>query len=632
MNRLTTLAALLPACLTLWATPARGEIDSLSVFELIPVMERGRVMPMDTFARTKLLAFSGRSTFERAPATAWMATVLFRPEEAREADIFLVNNPEVVEAVGLPPVAGRERYSFAQLQPVMGELRALAVAAFKLEEDARSPVDQELVHLFNNLMAFAVLSETFDFAAQPAAFTVIDARLRADLDLPEDKHHFSFAELLRADVKLNALWNERHGSVPQEDESTEYQEELLRLVQTMSAWKARHRETLLRIIPLPGHGDEVWLGPWDALAFSSQDPVLREEIDALQDMVWAHRDGKQVAFDLAGRTFMASVAKRNPSTGRTRLAMLEVAYNKADMFYRAELLYGLAFLAVMLSLVVDRKLVYLAAVVLVVAALLPHTAGILLRMKIMGRPPVTNLYTTFLFVGWVSALLGLTVEYLQRNRLGVLTAAVSGLALLLTSRRFATGGDTMGVMVAVLDSNFWLATHVVTITIGYAGCCVAGLIGHIYLLQAMRRQTGVERLAETYSAMHGTLAFGLIFSFLGTMLGGIWADQSWGRFWGWDPKENGALVIVLWSAILFHAKLARVIGRPGFAGGCIIGIVWVLLAWLGVNLLGVGLHSYGFTSGLARGLFLACGVECLFVAVAVPFARRRHPSPDPLAP
>jgi ABC-type transport system involved in cytochrome c biogenesis permease subunit len=209
----------------------------------------------------------------------------------------------------------------------------------------------------------------------------------------------------------------------------------------------------------------------------------------------------------------------------------------------------------------------------------------------------------------------------------LIVASASGLALLMTSGRFATDGDTLGVVVAVLDSNFWLSTHVVCITIGYAGCCVAGLLGHIYLLQALRKEPDDPVLVESFNAVYGAMAFGIIFAFLGTMLGGIWADQSWGRFWGWDPKENGALVIVLWSAILFHARLGKMIGPLGFAAGAVLGVIWVLCAWLGINLLGVGLHSYGFTSGLARGLFISCAFEVLFVAATVPFARGRKAQP-----
>ena len=234
---------------------------------------------------------------------------------------------------------------------------------------------------------------------------------------------------------------------------------------------------------------------------------------------------------------------------------------------------------------------------------------------------MTNLYATFLFVAWVCVLLGLVVEALQRNALGTLLSSLSGLALLLVSGRFSSQGDTLGVVVAVLDSNFWLATHVVTISMGYAGCLAAGLVGHLYLLQAMRRDARPDRLDPLARALYGLLAFGLVFSFLGTMLGGVWADQSWGRFWGWDPKENGALLIVLWCAMLFHARLAGMIGPVGLAAGGVLGVIVVLLAWLGINLLGVGLHAYGFTSGLAQGLWSAVAFELAFVGATLWFIR-----------
>src|SRR5690606_7963916 len=120
-------------------------------------------------------------------------------------------------------------------------------------------------------------------------------------------------------------------------------------------------------------------------------------------------------------------------------------------------------------------------------------------------------------------------------------------------------------------------------------------------------------LREIDRMVYGTLAFGLLFSFIGTVLGGIWADQSWGRFWGWDPKENGALLIVLWCAILLHAKHWGVIRETGMAACAIIGAIIVSLAWQGVNLLNVGLHSYGFTSGAAIKLFAYIGGEILFL-------------------
>ncbi len=119
------------------------------------------------------------------------------------------------------------------------------------------------------------------------------------------------------------------------------------------------------------------------------------------------------------------------------------------------------------------------------------------------------------------------------------------------------------------------------------------------------------------------MAFGLLFSFIGTVLGGVWADQSWGRFWGWDPKENGALIIVLWGSLLFHAKLGKMIGPLGMAVGSVLGIIVVMMAWFGINLLGVGLHSYGFTSGVANALTAYVISEAVFLIAALFWIRKK---------
>jgi len=153
----------------------------------------------------------------------------------------------------------------------------------------------------------------------------------------------------------------------------------------------------------------------------------------------------------------------------------------------------------------------------------------------------------------------------------------------------------MEMMRAVLDSNFWLATHVVTITIGYSGTFLAGALAIGYTLRKHFApnpdpESGKALLSMTY----GVICFALFFSFVGTVLGGIWADQSWGRFWGWDPKENGALLIVLWNAIILHARLGGYARERGIMAMAIGGNIITSLSWFGVNMLGVGLHSYGF--------------------------------------
>jgi len=589
---------------------------NLKVWQHTPVLNNGRIMPLDSYARHTLLGFSGRSTFNRQPAINWLARVLFTPEATRDDAIFLVNHPEVVEALGIP-AEGRSRYSYNQLEPTLAELTRLARSAFHLERDAQSPVETEIMRLYNNLTQYARLMQGFDFAVPHADLAITDPVLKTALELPDEVTLF---DLFERKSQIDALIATRRSANGNSQSIND--EELFGLPMTVRLWFRQRSDLPPPIIPLTTRTGQEWIGAWDALKMSGNDSAGLDDLRAIQNMAKSFRDGQQVPFDLAARTFLNSVTKRISDPNVLRTIKHEVLLNRSDALYRSELLYGLAFLVALMSVPFRGRWTYRAAFILLVIALIPHTYSIVARMVIMGRPPVTNLYSTFVFVSWMCALIGLVVEYFQRNRLGLITASSMGLALLMTAARFGSEGDTMGVMVAVLDSNFWLATHVVTISIGYAGCSASALLGHIFLLQAINRPADHPSLKETDNAVYGAQAFGLIFTYLGTMLGGVWADQSWGRFWGWDPKENGALVIVLWSAILFHARVGRMIGPRLFAAGSVLGMIAVLCAWIGVNLLGVGLHSYGFTSGLARGLAIISAFEIVFVLVTVPLARK----------
>jgi ABC-type transport system involved in cytochrome c biogenesis permease subunit len=231
-------------------------------------------------------------------------------------------------------------------------------------------------------------------------------------------------------------------------------------------------------------------------------------------------------------------------------------------------------------------------------------------------------------VAFVAVLSALVLELLTRHGMGMLSASMVGVILLSIAQRYAAEGDTLKMLVAVLDSNFWLSTHVVTITIGYSACLLSGAIAHVWLIRSLGKpgEARTATLRELDRMVYGTTCFGLLFSFIGTVLGGIWADQSWGRFWGWDPKENGALLIVVWCAILLHARMWGKIRALGFSVGAVLGGIVVALAWFGVNLLNVGLHSYGFTSGAATKLFGFIGAELIFVAICLPWSQARSQS------
>ena len=176
----------------------------------------------------------------------------------------------------------------------------------------------------------------------------------------------------------------------------------------------------------------------------------------------------------------------------------------------------------------------------------------------------------------------------------------------------------MEMLRAVLDTNLWLSTHVVAMATGYASMFAAGLLAIIYVLRGFFTRTLLPETGKNIARMiYGIVCFATLFSFVGTILGGTWADQSWGRFWGWDPKENGALLIVLWNATVLHARWGRMIGEKGLVAMAIFGNVITSFSWFGVNMLGVGLHSYGFMDAAFNWLMLFIVSQMLLIALTL---------------
>jgi ABC-type transport system involved in cytochrome c biogenesis permease subunit len=274
---------------------------------------------------------------------------------------------------------------------------------------------------------------------------------------------------------------------------------------------------------------------------------------------------------------------------------IEYWFNQAQPFLQAMVLYVFVLLVSLISWLKWPRTLGTTAIILLGFAFLLHTLGLLIRMYLQGRPPVTNLYSSALFVGWGSVLLCLFLERFYKNGIGSVCASTIGFVTLLIAHNLQLDGDSLEMLRAVLDTNVWLATHVVMVTLGYSSVGLAGFLGIIYILRGLLTTSFSETTAASLSRMmYGVICFATLFSFVGTILGGIWADQSWGRFWGWDPKENGALLIVLWNATILHARWGGLIRERGLAVMSVFGNIVVSLSWFGVNMLGVGLHSYGF--------------------------------------
>ena len=603
-------------------TPQIVAIDTKPLKTLM-VLQDGRVKPLDSFAKNILIQFLGKRSLKKEPAISFLARVLLNSRSTQKDPVFLINHPEVAEALNVAPIDSR-KYSYKNLEPGLSKLVDLAMAVSKIKPEERSTIEKELFRIYQNVILYTSLTRSLQALLPHPDFTITNQEVLKELNLSPKNNQLSYMDIYKRIDDLNRLT----APLIKKDSSlwSDSDREIFRISKTLFEWAKVLQNNPLTLIPMPGGTQMNWVSAYDALVTPHKSKETVNQLYALQKIVKAYLGQDQAGLEKATAEFNQQVSSfLKLHNQEIPYISLEIWYNQLDPFYLSEILYGLAFILLLIFLIWDKKGLWKVSLALLVISSIPHTGGIIARMILVGRPPVTNLYETFVFVGWIVVLLGIYLEYRQKNGMGILSASFGGLVSLLVSEKFGSDGDTLRVLVAVLDSNFWLATHVITISMGYAGCCISGLIGHIYLIQDARGKNP-EKLPPLYRAIYGTLAFGLLFTFIGTVLGGVWADQSWGRFWGWDPKENGALLIVLWCAILLRAKSGKMIKDRGMAHGSIVGIIVVMMAWFGINLLGVGLHSYGFTEGIAGALSLYIVIEVVFMILTQGIIYRREVS------
>ena len=575
MSTRRIFAVVFVSSLALAAWPAlkpapRGGFD-VEGFGRLPALEGGRVKPVDTFARSSLLMIRSKQSVRvdgrSLPAARWLLDSAFKPETSDTYPAFVVDDPEVLGLLGLAQGKGRY-FAYWQLEPKREEVSRQAAAADSVPSGARSRFQSAVLALEHRLNVYERIKNTFmpsgrgDPRADLAAFQALMAEAMSALK--SGKPSKKTAEMMgRIDAGMRT-----------------YQ-----FLAEAAAFKAAP--------PHPGEPEEAWASFGEAVLRPGAAFDLHPSALLYARMGSAYRAGDAAAFNAAVAEQAAWAEANAPAAARQ--ARVEALFNRAQPFISGMTLYVIALLLVFASWATRREDIASAAHAAVWAAFVIHTLGLLARTVLQGRPPVTNLYSSAVFVGWGAVFLGLFGERLHRRGFAAAGASAVGFATLLIAHHLGSSGDTMDVMRAVLDSNFWLTTHVITITIGYSGTYLAGLLAIAWIVRrhAVRKPDPADDKALV-SLTYGVLAFSLFFSFIGTVLGGIWADQSWGRFWGWDPKENGALLIVLWNALILHMRWAGFARERGIMLMAVFGNVITSVSWFGVNMLGIGLHSYGF--------------------------------------
>jgi len=629
--------------------PAPKEHEmNLYEFGEIPIAYEGRLKPLDTLARNTLRIISNSETFvdeteKRQPAIKWLLDVVTDREilkngekvsAAEQHHVFKIDNFDVQSLLGLKP-RQRFRYGLAEFR---GKAKEFNDEVVKVNEKAKktgdvslNPYERALMDLDTRVRRFTLVQAAFrapDFGQlpTPADFekNAENARERGTEII---QRYQGFAEMLEGMKPPRAI------PAANEDAKDKWQ------IMSISAAQADFQRQI--------QGDGVKLNP---------------ALENMSAIFAAYADTRPEQFNTEVARYLGSLEKQPPHDYRAKVTNFEAFFNHFRPFYLCWMLYLLAFALSGFSLLGWSGPLGRSAFWLMIFTLSVHTLGIVGRIYISGRPPVTNLYTTAIFIGWGCVVLSLIIEVIYKLGIGNLIAAAIGVATLEIADRLAADGDTFTVLQAVLDTQFWLATHVVCINLGYATTILAGVFG---LAHSLRRVSPVVALASVTALvllilglapsaiearvlvgaavflgclvfakrddvsfgptltrmMYGTLCFAIFFSFFGTVLGGLWADDSWGRFWGWDPKENGALMIVLWNAIALHARWGKIVSDRGFANLCILGNVVTAWSWFVVNDLGIGLHAYGSTEG-TFSKFYVFGLSQLLV-VALTYLPRR---------
>ncbi len=580
-------------------------------FGKLPVVFDGRLKPLDSLARNSLLQLREKQTLNTEPwkgwnenpkiisADEWLANVMMNPAVADDWPVFRLDNPELITFLKLPEKNAAQHkdgkhYSWSQIAPAFDALENehTRIGAREdqhvTEPSQRTPFERAVMKVYDRAVLYTQLKNTI----QPQNSDNWKQELADYENLIPPGIAAVRAQQIQQNYDTN-VFNAFLGELQRFDFMSKL-------------------ETPLIVPPENNSGD--WKRVGTILLEAAKGGKISPAVENYAAMADAFKSGDAAGFNSAladYRAFLIPDFSRAMAKSRA-----EVFFNQMQPFYNAMVIYVLAGLLAVFSWFNLSETLRRSAVWLIALAFAIHTTGLIYRIVLQGRPPVTNLYSSAIFIGWGAVILGIILEKFYKNGIGAVVSAGMGFITLIIAQNLALDGDTMEMMRAVLDTNFWLATHVVAVTTGYASTFVAGFLALIYIVRGVFTKTLDEATGKSLARMiYGIVCFATLFSFVGTVLGGIWADQSWGRFWGWDPKENGALIIVLWNALILHLRWGGMIRERGLVVCAIGGNIVTSWSWFGVNMLGIGLHSYGFTDAAFKWLVLFVASQIGFIVL-----------------
>ena len=439
--------------------------------------------------------------------------------------------------------------------------------------------------------------------------------LKTQLELDPEQKYFSFAELVQSDLGTVVMTAQEKQAA--DIDLNRDEKEALTIADRLNTVIATVGSDRLPIIPHPSDVKGKWLSINEATSYYPESALtaVKKDYLGLKQTARNANDADSTTYAVQLQTDLANLSPVYPQLS---VLQREVNFYRHHFFAKAWMLYGLGFIT-MLAVLWLKANFYWGAVGIFSAGLMVHGYGFIERMQIAGRPPVTNMYESVIWVSFGIVAIALLFEFIYRAKYYLLAAApLSILCLILADSLPAVLDPTISPLVPVLRDNFWLSVHVPTITLSYAGFALAYGLGHILLGHYLFAPQTKARIRSLSKWNYGVLQAGVLLLTTGIILGGIWAHFSWGRFWGWDPKETWALIALMCYVVPLHGRLVGWLKDFGMAVTSVVSFNAVLMAWYGVNfVLGTGLHSYGFASGGSTSVVAGFVVlDLLFVILA----------------
>jgi ABC-type transport system involved in cytochrome c biogenesis permease subunit len=447
--------------------------------------------------------------------------------------------------------------------------------------------------------------------------------LKSRLGLPLTDSYFSYRELAD-NAKLRPLFDELNRPQDAAGKGGKTKDPLRDEVNTLGS-KLRDLESLvdssaLALVPHPDDPDAAWVSPADDAKLAALWPNDAKKIrDQFLAIGKAYREGDAAALTRNCEAFAALLQQLSPKVYPAQPALeREITYNHLRPFVWSWQLFLVSLLVLVATARLRSPFFYWSGLALFAAGLGMLIAGFVYRSLIAGRPPVTNMYESVIWVAFGSTLFALVFELMYRSRYFAMAAAASAVIALLLADQFPNVlNPNIQPLTPVLRDNFWLATHVLTITLGYAAFFLTWALGHVSLFLHLWKPSARPQLDALTQYTYRAMQIGVLLLAAGTGLGGLWANYSWGRFWGWDPKETWSLIALLSYLIVLHGRYSGWLTTFSLNVAACVCFNSVLMAWYGVNfVLGTGLHSYGFGSGGLGYVAAVVAADMAFVAFA----------------